>query len=219
MASPGDLGCSDHESGRVGRDLIMTGHPGGTGDGRGNLAATACGDDDALAVLVRTYHDRVYRFGLRVCRDGFDADDAVQEAFMKLATRPDVVCDPSALSWLLSVVRNACIRMFRPFARERKSLGERVEDADDVPSDALDPEAAFERWRLVTAVHGAIACLEKPYREVLIMRDLEGLSGPETCITLGLTEAAMKTRLHHARAELRRALEMTDLSRSDSSTL
>lgn len=172
----------------------------------GDLATAACRDDDALAVLVRTYHDRVYRFGLRVCRDGFDADDAVQEAFTKLATRPDVMRDPGALSWLLSVVRNACIRLFRPFARERKRLGERVDEVDEVPSDSLDPEATFERFRLVTAVHSAIASLERPYREVLILRDLEGLSGPETCLALGLSEPTMKTRLHRARAELRRAL-------------
>src|SRR3954463_11170696 len=90
------------------------------------LAAATAGDDQALAHLVRAYHDRVYRFGVRVCRDGFDADDAVQEAFGQLATRPDVMRDPSALSWLMSVVRNACLRMLRPWQRERRALGERM---------------------------------------------------------------------------------------------
>lgn len=74
------------------------------------VAAAARGDDEALALLVRAHHDRVYRFGLRVCRDGYDADDAVQEAFSKLATRPDVARDPSALFWLFCVVRHACMR-------------------------------------------------------------------------------------------------------------
>jgi RNA polymerase sigma-70 factor (ECF subfamily) len=171
-----------------------------------DLASKACRDDDALAVLVRTYHDRVYRFGVRVCRDGFDADDAVQEAFAKLAKRPDVVRDPSALSWLFTVVRNACTRMLRPFARERRKLGERIDELDLVPSEALDPEAALERWRLVHAVHKAIATLERSHREVLILRDLDGLSGPETSVALGLTEATMKMRLHRARADLRREL-------------
>jgi RNA polymerase sigma factor (sigma-70 family) len=103
------------------------------------LTAAARGDDDALGVLVRAYHARVYRFGLQVCRDGFDADDAVQEAFRKLATRPDVARDRGALSWLMSVVRNACMRMLRPFVRERRALGERVEDAEGVASEHLDP--------------------------------------------------------------------------------
>jgi RNA polymerase sigma-70 factor, ECF subfamily len=178
------------------------------------LVAAARGDDEALALLVRAYHDRVYRFGARVCRDGDDADDAVQEAFAKLATRPDVVRDPSALSWLMSVVRNACMRMLRPFVRERRALGERVGDLPQAASSQLDPEQALERWEIVRAVHAAIAVLERPYREVLVMRDLEGLTGDETCAVLGLGAATMKTRLHRARAKLRE--ELTRRGRSAS---
>ena len=129
--------------------------------------AAAAGDDEALAMLVRAYHDRVYRFGMRVCRDGFDADDALQEAFTKLARRPDVLVHQGALSWLMTVVKNACLR------------------------------------ELVQSNHTAIALLERPYREVLVLRDLEGLSGEETCKALGLDTAAMKSRLHRARTQLR----------------
>lgn len=170
------------------------------------LEAAAHGDDEALASLVRLHHDRVYRFGLRVCRDGFDADDAVQEAFVKLATRPDVVADESALAWLLTVVRNACLRLLRPFQRQRRVLGEQV-DATELPSAELSPEAVLERWDLVHLVHSAIAELDGPYREVLVLRDLEGLSGAETCAALGLEQAAMKTRLHRARAMLREKIQ------------
>ncbi len=162
----------------------------------------ARGDDDALASLVRLHHDRIYRFGLRVCRDGFDADDAVQEAFAKLAMRRDVIADQSALSWLMTVVRNTCLRLLRPFQRQRRALGERVEEGD-LPATDLSPEAALERWELVRSVHAAIAELGRPYREVLVLRDLEGLSGEETCAALGLETAAMKTRLHRARSMLR----------------
>jgi RNA polymerase sigma-70 factor, ECF subfamily len=170
------------------------------------FTAAARGDDGALELLVRAYHDRVYRFGLRACRDAFDADDAVQEAFTKLARRPEVARDPGVLSWLMTVVRNACLRMLRPFARERSRLGERVDDIDAVPSGDLDPQAAFERWRLVRAVHEAIAVLEQPYREVLVLRDVEGLTGEEVCQMLGLGEAAMKSRLHRARQLVRREI-------------
>ena len=170
------------------------------------LTAAARGDDDALALLVRAHHDRVYRFGLRVCRDGYDADDAVQEAFRKLATRPDVLRDQGALSWLMSVVRHTCIRLLRPFAREKRTLGERIDALDEIPSAALDPQAALEQWRLVHAVHAAIATLGPLHREVLVLRDLEGLTGAEAARALGLPEATMKTRLHRARAELRERL-------------
>ncbi len=170
------------------------------------LRAAAGGDDAALGELVRAYHDRVYRFGLRVCRDGFDADDAVQEAFTKLARRPEVARDPSVLSWLMTVVRNACARMLRPFVREKRALGERVADVDAVPTEGNDPEQALERWRLVHAVHQAIASLDRASREVLVMRDLEGMNGEEVCAALGLTEAAVKSRLHRARRDLRQRL-------------
>ncbi len=186
----------------------------GVNDHAEQLASAARGDDEALAALVRAYHDRVYRFGVKVCRDGYDADDAVQDAFAKLATRPDVVHDPGALSWLFTVVRNACVRMLRPFARARKTLGERVEDYETVPSATLDPEKALERWRMVQAVHTAIAALTPPCREVLVMRDLEGMTGTETCAVLGVTEATMKTRLHRARLDLRQALERVGLATS-----
>ena len=166
--------------------------------------AAARGDDAALRELVAVYHDRVYRFGVRVCRDRFDAEDAVQEAFEKLSRRPDVVGDQGALSWLMSVVKHACLRMLRPFVRERRALGDRV-DETQVASD-LDAHAALERWELVQAVHVAIARLERPYREVLVLRDIEGLSGEATRAALGLELATMKTRLHRARAMLRDAI-------------
>jgi RNA polymerase sigma-70 factor, ECF subfamily len=174
------------------------------------LAAASGGDEEALASLVRAHHDRVYRFGRRVCRDGFDADDAVQEAFVKLSRRPDVARDDGVLFWLLSVVKHACLRMLRPFARERRHLGERLADDESVPDEQLDPQAALERWQLVQAVHAAIASLERPYREIVILRDLEGLSGAEACATLGLELATMKTRLHRARTRLREVLIEAD---------
>jgi RNA polymerase sigma-70 factor (ECF subfamily) len=173
------------------------------------LARAARGDDAALGALVAAYHDRVYRYGLRVCRDGFDADDAVQEAFIKLADRPDVARSDGALAWLMRVVLHACTRMLRPFLRERRALGERVESEDEAAARTDDPQVALERWELVRAVHAAIATLDRPYREVLVMRDLEGLSGDEACAALGLERATMKTRLHRARQKLREALRTT----------
>jgi RNA polymerase sigma-70 factor (ECF subfamily) len=116
------------------------------------IAAARNGDAEALEILVRAYHDRVYRFGLRSCRDEFDADDAVQEAFIKLARRPDVVRDPSVLSWLMTVVRRACAKMLRPFVRDARLLGEPVSDPDEVAVEDADAEAAVERWRIVRAV-------------------------------------------------------------------
>ncbi len=169
------------------------------------LEAAIGGDDEALARLVRAYHDRVYRFGVRVCRDPQDAEDAVQEAFFQLSRRPDLQQDAGLLSWLFVVVRRACIRLLRPFQRQRASLGERDEEADPRSPDP-GPEAALERWRLVHAVHAALAGLPAEQREVIVLRDLEGLSGEEVSARLQISEAAMKSRLHRARQLVRAAL-------------
>jgi RNA polymerase sigma-70 factor, ECF subfamily len=169
------------------------------------VEAAARGDDRALEVLVRAYHDRVYRFGLRVCRDRADAEDAVQQAFATLARRRDVLRDRGALSWLMSVVRNTCRRLLRPFLRAREAMGE-LEPLEELPASDPDPEALLERWRLVASVHRAIASLPRSLREVLVLRDVEGLSGEAVCRALGIGEAALKSRLHRARREVRQRL-------------
>jgi RNA polymerase sigma-70 factor (ECF subfamily) len=167
--------------------------------------AAARGDDEALAALVRTYHDRVHRFGMRACRDAFDAFDAVQEAFIQLSKRPEIAATPGVLSWLFTVVKHTCLRMLRPFMRKRERL-DGPEAAESLSSSGLSPEAALARFELVAQVHRALAALAPEQREILILRDLEGLSGAEVSQALGLSEAAMKSRLHRARAALRAAL-------------
>jgi RNA polymerase sigma-70 factor (ECF subfamily) len=156
-------------------------------------------DDAALEQLLRQYHQRVLRFGETVCRDGADADDAVQEAFIKLARRPEVVRHPGALAWLFTTVRRLCLRALAPFARRMQlSLSE--------PDDAPSAHEALERFELVSRVHGVITALPRELREVLVLRDLEGLSSEEAAKTLGLSEPAMKSRLHRARTAVREAL-------------
>lgn len=174
---------------------------------RSAFTAAAFGDDEALSSLVRAYHDRVYRFGVRVCRDAADADDAVQEAFIRLARKPEVMGDASVLSWLMTVVKNACLRLLRPFSRERRVLGVPLRDADDQAGEALDPEQALLRYELVQRVHAAIARLSPEQRAVIVLRDLEGHSGEETAAMLGIELVAMKSRLHRARQTLRASLE------------
>jgi len=173
---------------------------------REEIAAAAAGDDAALTALVRSYHARLLRHGQRVCRDPDDADDAVQEAFVRLAVRPDVVRHPAALSWLMTVVRHACARLLRPLARRSRVFGAILEEIE-APSPKADE--ALARFEMIRTVHTAIAALPARSREIVILRDLEGLSGEETCAALGIDLAAMKSRLHRARAELRAELART----------
>jgi RNA polymerase sigma-70 factor (ECF subfamily) len=168
-------------------------------------AQRAVVDDEALARFIRHHEARVRRFARRTCRDGHDVDDAVQEAFVTLSQRDDVLRRPTALSWLFRVVRNGCLRLLRSVARQSP----RRSDEDPLASVAAgtpDPARVLEQLELATRVHRAIARLEPSYREVLVYRDLEGLSGREVCRLLGLSSAAMKSRLHRARQQVRAEL-------------
>lgn len=146
------------------------------------LQAAREGDRAALDALVRLYQARVYRFGLRVCRDAVDTEDAVQEAFVTLSREVSRLREETSVgTWLLTVVKNACLRLMRPFASARKALGSPVDEPEalDLPDPAPTPEEAVSREQVVRGVREAIELLEPSYREVLVLRDIEGLSGPE----------------------------------------
>ncbi len=171
-----------------------------------DLVRRACaGDDAALAAVVALYHDRVYRYGRTVCRD-VDLDDAVQEAFVAFhRTRHRFRGDANLGTWLYTTVRNACRQLLRPVARRRRVLGDEVDPSalDLVRAGAPGPEDLAVRAELVGAVHDALAKLGPRDREILLLRDLDGLSGQATADVLGLSLAAMKSRLVRARAALR----------------
>ena len=170
------------------------------------IVRRACaGDDAALDELVALYHDRVYRYGRAVCRDT-DIDDAVQEAFLALTrSRASFRGEAGIGTWLFTAVRNACRQLLRPVARRTRVLGvQAAADAlDDVAAADLGPEDLAVRDDLVRLVHQALARLDPGHREILVLRDLEGRSGPETAVALGLSNDAMKSRLHRARLALR----------------
>lgn len=168
------------------------------------LRRALAGDDRALAELIRAHHGPLLRFGQRICADPMDADDAVQEAFAQLARRPQLQREPSgALAWLFTVVRNRCLR----FLRSARLLRERLLRREATIAAGATPEQLLTRYRVGELVRAALAELEPPYRQVLVLRDIEGLSGEEVCAALELSEPAMKSRLHRARAALRAVLQ------------
>lgn len=170
------------------------------------LRAAVGGDEQALTHLVRSYSAQLWRFGRRVCRDDLDAEDAVQEAFVRLARYPELQRAPGVLAWLRTVVKRICLRLLRRSGATTRRLGTRVE-VDEEPDARITQEEGLERYRITELVRSAIAQLQSPYRAVIILRDIEGLSGPEVCSQLQISEAAMKSRLHRAREEVRQTLK------------
>ena len=163
------------------------------------------GDRDALDTLLRRHSARIFRFGMRMCRDPDDAQEVLQETMLAVSRSADQFRgDASFSSWLFTLVRNACAR------NRRKRVGEpdAVESLDVVaPTPGReDPDADLERKQLAQALEVAIGQLPPMYREVLLLRDVEGLSAKETAAALQLSVAAVKSRLHRARLDLRERL-------------
>jgi RNA polymerase sigma-70 factor (ECF subfamily) len=169
------------------------------------VAAAKAGDRKALEELLGRHQGRVYRFGKKMCRDDEDAADVLQETLLAAArTLPEFREASSVSTWLYTIARSFCIKRrrtskFAPAVVE--SLDQ--DEAGAVADPARSPEEAVAGRQLQRALDEAIAALEPMYREVLVLRDVEGLPAAEVAEALGLSVEAVKSRLHRARMAVR----------------
>jgi RNA polymerase sigma-70 factor (ECF subfamily) len=173
------------------------------------IAAARAGDRAALERLLERHQGAVYRFGMKMCREEEDAKDVLQETLFAAArTLPDFRGASSVSTWLYTIARSFCLKMRRTsmFAPTLESLEAHDETATQVADARRGPEEAAAGRQLQLALDGAIAELEPMYREVLLLRDVEGLSASEVGEILGLTIEAVKSRLHRARVAVRERL-------------
>jgi RNA polymerase sigma-70 factor, ECF subfamily len=162
-------------------------------------------ETSAIATLLARYEGPVYRFGLRFCRDPEDARDVLQETLLAAARGFPSYRGQAALGrWLYTIARSFCIKQRRRRIRAASlSPGASADDeAREVPDPAAAPDEAAISRELGGAVRRAIAELGRPYREVLVLRDVEGLTAPEVAAALGIGVDAVKSRLHRAREKL-----------------
>ena len=170
------------------------------------LDAARGGDRDALEALLGRHQPRVYRFGLKMCRDPEAAKDVLQETLLAAArTLRDFRGASSISTWLYTIARSFCIKQRRrsKFAPEEESLTDAEGEARDVADAARRPDESLEGRQVEEALEEAIASLDPMYREVLVLRDVEGLTAPEVAEILGVTVEAVKSRLHRARLAVR----------------
>lgn len=174
------------------------------------LEAARAGSGEALEALLERHEVRLYRFARRLCRHREDAEDVLQESLLAAARGLPRFRGASSLgTWLYTIARSFCIKKRRKsvFAPTEVSLDtEASAAARGVADPARRPDDALEASRLDTALERAIAALDRPYREVVLLRDVEGLSAAEVARVTGLSVAAVKTRLHRARGRIRDAL-------------
>jgi len=164
------------------------------------LDAAQAGDPAALADLLHLHRATVFRYGLRYCKSTEDTEDAVQETLWAAARSIRNFRRAAAITtWLFTIVRNKCHRLLLHRHGE-PDLADVLPTLIDPPR-SIEDEMARQQIRRILAT--ALARLEPAHREVILLRDVEGLTAPEAAERLGLSVQALKSRLHRAREALR----------------
>jgi RNA polymerase sigma-70 factor (ECF subfamily) len=159
--------------------------------------------DTALEPLWTHLHDRLYRFICSRLPDEDDAEDILQDVFLRIHDRLDTVRDAQKLeSWIYQVARN-CITDYYRARRRLVPLSDLSEEAQ-VGEDASDDDAIVQN--LTADIRQIVQSLPDPYREALILTEYEGLSQKELAERLGLSLSGAKSRVQRARLKIKDAL-------------
>jgi RNA polymerase sigma-70 factor (ECF subfamily) len=169
----------------------------------------------AFRIIMQRHNQRLYRVARSVVQDDSEAEDIVQEAYVRaFGSLGQFRNDASLATWLTRITLNEALGRLR---RQRPMVDLEVLDAEPagaskiltfplVPATA-DPERAVAQRQIRHLIERAIDDLPEAFRLVFVMREVQDLSTEETAGLLGLPPATVKTRLHRARRELRRALD------------
>lgn len=180
-----------------------------------SLQALRSGDRAEFALLVDSYSTQIYRLAMKMLGDEQDAEDVLQNTFMKALQSIEKFEGRSSLStWLYRIAVNEALMSLR---RQKPTISVAMDYEDD--QDELQHPTQFTDWcclpeeELLSAeskgyLDKAIRQLPERLRVVFLLRDIEGLSIRETSEALDLTETAVKTRLLRARLNLREQLSM-----------
>ena len=182
------------------------------------IRAAAAGDRTAFGELVVRHQASVHRFARALTGSPAAAEDVLQETFLAAWRHARTYRGESSLrSWLLTIARRQSFHLRRRPADESSSDDSLEQLAQAAGfADEAGPERAAMAAQRRARLSAALEALPPEDTEVLLLRDVEEFSGEETAGTLGLTMAAMKSRLHRARLRLAAALreEDADVSRA-----
>jgi RNA polymerase sigma-70 factor, ECF subfamily len=177
------------------------------------VAAAKKGDAAAFEELVSRYESKIFRLTMNITRNREDAEDAMQDAFLKSYSHlKNFQGDSRFYTWLVRIAANEALMRLRKRRPNQFSLDEPVEgDEDLMPRELQDwgpsPEQRFAQTEMRQILSGVIDELEPDYRTVFALRDIEELSTEDTAATLGISVPAVKSRLLRARLKLRQKLD------------
>jgi RNA polymerase sigma-70 factor (ECF subfamily) len=166
--------------------------------------------DEAMdfEALANQHKDAVYRQMLRICGNREDAEDVLIEALFRAYRHLDKLEHPEAFrAWLASIGRRVCWRLKRREAVLPLIQLSQMEKGFEIPSTSPTPDAQWDAMQMKQLLESALQSLPEGNRRVYEMRDLENQPGEKVAEALGISLAAMKSRLHRARALLRERLD------------
>jgi RNA polymerase sigma-70 factor (ECF subfamily) len=180
------------------------------------VAEAKSGSNAAFEELVNRYERKIYRLAMRLTGNSQDAEDVLQETFLKAFEHlPDFRQDSRFYTWLVRIAVNEGLMKLR---KRRSDKAEPMEDAVDedgqvMPREFRDwkpnPEQIFSQDEMQEVLLNAARRLPASLRTVFMLRDVEELSTEETAEALNLTPGAVKARLFRARFQLREELSKT----------
>ena len=179
------------------------------------VAQARAGDRGAFEDLVRLHADRLYAVVLRVSGDRHEAEEVVQETFLRAWRNIGRFEGRSQFfTWLYRIGVNEA-RRSQEQRRTRPQPAPLADAETQVPDDRQGPETRAETHELRRALEAAILALPLEYRMPLVLRDVEGLSTAQAAAVMELGEPAFKSRLHRARLTVRAAVEDFVTQRDD----
>ena len=164
------------------------------------------GGEDAIRVLVRRNNQRLFRVARGILRDDAEAEDVVQETYVRAFTRLESFRGDSLFStWLTRIALNEALGRVR-----RRRMADDISDGDHVimfPTSLPTADGELVRKEVREALEKIIDELPQAFRLVFILRDVEEMSTEETATQLSLKPETVKTRLHRARRLMRQSIE------------
>jgi RNA polymerase sigma-70 factor, ECF subfamily len=181
-----------------------------------SLDALKAGDREAFALLVDQTSAHIYRVALQILGNEQDAEDVLQEAYIKaFRALPDFEGRSSLTTWLYRIAVNEALMALRRRKPQVFSMDEGVSKEDDAENESMEildwccmPEGELLSSESRRFLDQAVRQLPANLRVVFVMRDQEGLSIQETAQALGISENNVKTRLLRARLKLRQDLSL-----------
>lgn len=178
------------------------------------VARAKQGDTSAFEQLVRQYERQIFRVAHHITQNREDAEDVMQDAFLKSYQNLDrFQGDSRFYTWLVRIAVNEALMKLRKRRPNQVSLDEPLTDGDgedsvfrEIEDWGPSPEKKFAQTELNEILNSVISDLDPLFRVAFLLRDVEGLSTEETANILGISVAAVKSRLLRARLKLRQKL-------------